>query len=264
MKVKLSATVPVVQYGNLVPEVEVEAETYEEAMRIAEGHIKSFWNKNVEAGKELADDLSNYKRLTAFVGGEIDYDESTHTYVWEGVKYISGSEYADSFKKPFDGQAIAQKMAEKVNVEASDILKMWQLKGEASRDFGNSIHKALQLYEQYKTLAETLDKTYHMHDNFILKDVVESFYEAHSEEKAVSEILIVDHDAKRAGRIDRLLVTGINKGRVEDFKTGDVSKNILTYWKQLEFYTEIMIAAGWKMEPPIIHGWNGKWEIYAR
>lgn len=257
---KLSAVIPVAQYSNIQPEFEVEAETYEQAMSIAEGYLKPFWNKYVEAGKELK--TGQFKRIKAFVGGEIDYDELNHVYSWNGAVYQSGSQYGETFKNPFDGQMIAKKMAEKVNVNPEDILKMWKLKGDASRDFGNAMHKALQLHEQYKSLSQSLGKAYHIHNNFVLKDIVESFYSSRGEEKAMSEITVVDHATQRAGCIDRLVILGDKHGRVEDFKSGEITKNLLPYQKQLEFYTNIMVTGGWKMEKPLIHGWDGKWETH--
>jgi hypothetical protein len=260
MKIKLSATVPVVQYGNLVPEVEVESKTFADGMAEAESYIREFWNKYVESGKELPN--GNTERVKAFVGGEIDYDKVAHVYTWNGKVYQSGSQYADSFRKPFDKQKIASLMGAKVQAKPEDIIKMWELKGKASRNFGSAVHEALQLHEQYKALSESLGKTTHIHDNFILKDIVESYYKLHGEEKAVSEITVVDHAAERAGQIDRLVILGEKHGQVRDFKTGEVKDKLSIYFKQLEFYTEIMQAAGWKMDSPEIDSWNGKWEIH--
>jgi hypothetical protein len=178
------------------------------------------------------------------------------------VPYLSGSAYAQSFKKPFDGVAISDKMASKIGVKGSDILKMWSLKGDASRDFGNAVHKALQLYETYKELSEALLKEYHIHDNFVLNSIVTDFYEAHKDEEAHSEIVIVDHEAKRAGTVDRFVVTGDKKGFITDFKTGSVEKELDIYWKQLNFYGDIFKANGWSVEEPVIYGWNSKWITY--
>jgi hypothetical protein len=222
--------------------------------------IERLYNKYAEKPIKLA--TGNVKRIKAFVGGEIDYDEVAHVYTWNGEVYLSGSQYAEQFKKPFDKVAISTAMAKKAGVDAEDIVKMWELKGEASRNFGTSVHQALQLHETYLELSKALQKEYHIHDNFVLKDIVESFYEAHKDEKAHSEILVVDHKTKRAGQIDRLVVTGNKRGFVTDFKTGDVTKNLDIYWKQLEFYSDILRAGGWTIDKPIIYGWNGKWETY--
>lgn len=247
---RINAHVPVQQYGYI----------YLSDLPDDPKEVERLYNKYAEKPIRLVG--GNTKRIKAFVGGEIDYDEDLHVYTWDGETYLSGSQYAESFKKPFDGQTISDKMAAKIGAKGEDILKMWALKGEASRDFGNAVHKALQLHETYKSLSDKLQKEYHIHDNFVLKDVVESFYKAHKNEKAESEIVVVDHATKRAGTIDRLVVTGDKKGFVADFKTGEVEKNLEVYSKQLQFYTEILEAAGWEMGSPVIYGWNGEWVTY--
>src|ERR1035441_1834353 len=107
MKVKLTATIPVAQYADLRPEIEVEADSYEEAFAEGEQYIRKFWNKYVVSGKELPD-MGNRVKLEAYVGGFVWYDKDTHTYTNEsGEVYLSGSVYSDQFKKPFDKQQIA-------------------------------------------------------------------------------------------------------------------------------------------------------------
>lgn len=246
----IKAHVPTQQYGF----VEVEGSLEERA------EIERLYNHYAET--PIVFKSGEIKRLKAFVGGFIDYDEVAHSYTWNGEVYLSGSAYANSFKKPFDSVAISQAMAKKSGVSAEDIVKMWGLKSEASRDFGNAIHKALQLYEQYKGLAEDLEKTYHLHDHPIIKNAVESFMDSHKE-RALSEVLVVDHKAKRAGQIDRLVILGDKHCRVEDYKTNaDVTKELEFYWKQLEFYGDILKADGWKVEPPVIHHFDGEWHQY--
>jgi hypothetical protein len=263
VKIKFTATVPVVQYGNIQPEIEVKAKTIEEASSIAETYIKTIWNRYVENGKQLS--VGNIERLQAWLGGEIDYDSDKHQYSWERVPYMNASRYAESLKAPFDGQIIAEKMAAKIDGKPEKILAMWNLKGQASRDFGSAIHAGLQLREQYRELSESLDKTYHIHDNPIIKEAVDAFFKDHDSEEALNEILVVDHAAKRAGTIDRLLVTGKNKCRVQDFKTGATVKDIKTYWIQLKFYSEMLENLGWTVEGLDIFHYenNGKWKTYT-
>jgi hypothetical protein len=263
MKVKLTAVVPTVQYGNLQPEVEVEGETYELAFAEAERLIKQFWNRYVEAGKELPE--NNTVILQAFCGGKVGYDKIAHVYTNPdnpSERYLSGSQYGESFLKPFDKLGISQAMAKKTGDNPEDITKMWELKAQASRAFGTAVHSAMQLYEQYKPLSDRLAKQTHIHDNFVLKPIVEAFYASHKE-TAMSEVLVVDHKAKRAGQIDRLVILGEKHGRVEDFKTGIVGEKLTSYLEQCKFYSGILEADGWKMEQPVIHEWNGEWRSYA-
>lgn len=263
MKVTLSAVIPVAQYANLQPTVEVEAETYEEAMAKAEAHITDFWNRHVENGKQIKGPSG--KKLTAFVGGDINYDPIAHIYTNDaGEVYMSGSQYAKQFEKEFNKEAIAAKMAEKWGVDASEVVAMWELKSQVSMGFGTALHGALELFGKYKALAETLSKETHLHDHPIIKTAVEGFYEGRGAEKAEYEVLVVDHAKKRAGQIDRLLITGANKCRVQDYKTNsDLTADKLDlYWKQLSFYADILKAGGWVVEGLDIFHWNGKWTTH--
>ena len=267
MKFSLSATIPVVQYGNLQPTLEVEAETFEEAFVEIMPRMKYIWDKYAEPGRDLKErDTSTRKRVQAFVGGEIWYDDATHTYTNDaGEVYLSGSQYAAQFEKPFNSQAISAKMAAKYGVDAADIVGMWELKAAISRAFGTSIHEALELYGKYGKLAAALDKTTHLHDHPVIKKAVESFYEAHTA-PAEYEVLIVDHTNKRAGRIDRLeLNWDMKTFRVQDYKTNaDITKHLPSYWKQLEFYGSIMEAHGWVAQGYDIFHWDGEWHTYSK
>ena len=262
MKFVIGATIPVMSYGNLQPSIEVEAETYEEAQAIAMVQIEKLWNKYGET--PLTKGKS--KKIDCYVGGSIFYDDDTHTYTNEkGEVYMSGSQYAKSLEKPFDLEKISQAMADKFGVESKDIKAMWQLKSEISTGFGTALHKALELYGRYESLSKAIEKTTHLHDHPVIQKAVEDFYGAHKGEKAVHEVFIVDHEAKRAGQIDRLLITGDKKCRVQDFKTNsNIEKSLPSYWIQLEFYAGILKANGWEVEGLDIFHWDGAWHDYNR
>jgi hypothetical protein len=264
MKYTLTSVIPVVSYGNIQPSIEVEADTFEQAQALVEPEMIKLWDKynpGVMRG-------GNRQLLKAFVGGEVYYDASTHTYTNEtGEVYESGSQYANKFRQPFDKQKIAEAMASKTGGSAEDIIKMWELKSEVSKDFGNAIHKALQLYEQYRSLAESLNKTTYSHDHPVIKNAVQSFINAHKGERVISEALVVDNTNKKAGQIDRLVIIDETKKicRVDDFKTNAaIEKELPVYWKQLEFYMGILEADGWTTQPPKIHHYNGEWKTYAK
>lgn len=281
MKFVIGATIPVMSYGNLQPSIEVEAETFEEAQAIAMPQIEKLWDKYGE--KPLT--KGERKLIKAYVGGEIYYDDATHTYTNEkGEVYMSGSQYAKSLEKPFDMEKISEAMATKFKVKAEDIKAMWALKSDISTGFGTAIHGALELYGRYKDLAGTIEKTTHHHDHPVIKKAVEGFYKGREGEKAVHEVFIVDHKAKRAGQIDRLLIVSppmsssevamtkdnpaqFKKGvcRVQDFKTNaSIEKSLPSYWIQLQFYADIMTANGWIVEGLDIFHWAGEWKTYEK
>ncbi len=261
MKYTITSTIPVVQYGNIIPSIEVEAETFDEARNMVLPEIEKLWAKY---GEKQLPSKTKRKLIQAFVGGSIFYDDDSHTYTnQKGEVYMSGSQYAKSLEKPFDLERISEAMAKKFGVDAKDIKEMWALKGEISTGFGTAIHKALEMYGRYNGLATSLEKTTHLHDQPVIKQAVESFYKGRENEKAVNEVFIVDHQAKRAGQIDRLLITGDKKCIITDFKTNSVIEGKLeSYWIQLSFYAAILQANGWDVEGLRIHHFDGEWHDY--
>lgn len=263
MKIKLGAVIPTVQYGNLQPEFEVEADDPIVAVASLEELIQNLWDKYGE--RPLVAKTSKGKLLKAWVGGEIYYDDVMHTYTNEsGDVYLSGSVYASSFEKPFDTASIAEKMSVKSGVSSEDIIKMWDMKRDISNGFGTAIHAAMELYGKYSKHSESFDKDYHLHDHPVIKNAVESFYEGRSKEVALYEALVVDHARKYAGQIDRVVKEG-DVYFIEDFKTNAKLKSdkLKNYWKQLSFYASIVEASGLKVGGLRIHHWNGDgWKTY--
>lgn len=273
MKYKISAVIPVAQFANLQPSIEIEAETFEAAQARVMPHIEKLWAQYGE--KPLVSVQPNAtKRLEAYIGGEIDYDEVNHIYSWNGEVYQSGSQYAKQFEKPFDAQAIAKKMATKYKVSPDEIATMWQLKARTSREFGTALHSALELYGRFSALATALERDTALHDHPVIKKAVQAFYKGREAEEAEYEVLVVDHKNKRAGRIDRLLRTsGELKGglveplfQVQDFKCNAIidKAKLAVYWKQLEFYSGILEANHIKTRPPVIFHYDGTWHEYNK
>jgi len=250
---KLTFHVPTQQYGFL----EIEGNSDETEI------MEKLYNQYAETPVSFK--KGNRKLLKAWVGGEVYYDEDAHQYTNEsGDVYLSGSVYASSFDKPFDVQAIANKMATKSGVAVEDILKMWDMKRDISNGFGTAIHAAMELYGKYMKYADSFEKDYHLHDHPIIKQAVESFYASRIKENALYEALVVDHTRKYAGQIDRV-VKEKEGYYIEDFKTNGELKpdKIKSYWKQLSFYASIVEASGNKVAGLRIHHWNGgEWTLY--
>lgn len=263
MKYTITSTIPVVQYGNVIPSIEVEADTFDEARTLVLPEIEKLWAKY---GEKPLPSKSKRKLVQAFVGGTVYYDDDTHTYTnQKGEVYLSGSQYAKSLEKPFELDKVSDAIGKKFNADPQAIRDMWKLKGDISSGFGTAIHAALEMYGRYDGLAKQIDKDTSLHDHPVIKKAVQSFYEGREKEKAEYEIFIVDHQAKRAGQIDRLLITGDKKCRVQDYKTNsDISKKLDSYWVQLKFYAEILEANGWIVEGNDIFHWNGEWKTYTK
>lgn len=262
IKFKIGATIPVVRYGNLMPELEVEAESYENAVALAMPKLEALWNRYCEPGSELRQ--GDRQQLEAFVGGSIYYDPVRHEYTNEaGEHYVSGSEYAHTFEEPFDTVKISEAMARKHGVSAADIRAMWAMKADISRGLGTALHAALELYGRYDGLATKLNRTTNLHDNPMVMEAVKQFYAEHNE-PAEYEVLVVDHAAKRAGRIDRLVQRSETEFFIEDFKTDvSIEKKLPKYQKQLSFYAAILGAAGMSVGGLRVHHWDGtRWTTH--
>lgn len=258
MKIKLGAVIPTVQYGNLQPEFEVEADDPVVAVASLEELIQNLWDKYGE--KPLVTKSGDRKLMKAFVGGEVYYDSLSHTYTNEaGEVYLSGSQYAKGKQKPFDIALMSAKVADKYKVDPKQIANIWERGGKVSREFGSTIHEALEVYGKYKSLSASVEKEYHLPNHPLLKNVVQGFYEGRGEEKAEHEVLVVDHKAKRAGCIDRLLITGPKKCIIQDFKI--THKEDIEYWTdQLTFYQGILEAGGWTVEKKEIYQYSEGWK----
>lgn len=287
IKYTLTAVVPVAQYANLQPAIEVEADSIKEAEAIVLPYIEEFYNKyadksKIGAAKNAA--KPGRKLLKDLFGNEIFYDEATHEYTNSlGEVYLSGSQYAK--EEEFDADYWANSFAEKYNLGedgAAKIKEMWNVNGNASSSFGTAVHAAIELYGQYRDIADVIDvdlktgerkklsakvdKNSSLSKLPYLKEVVEKFFnEERLAEPAKYEVLVVDHVNKRAGRIDRLVKEKDGTFSVRDMKTNHkiLKKERDIYSKQLSFYADILIANGAKISdnPIMLHHWvDGEWK----
>jgi len=283
IKYTLTAVVPVAQYANLQPAIEVEADSIEEAEGLVLPYIENFFNKYSEKAKIGAvKKAANPKRRLEIdlFGNEIFYDDEAHEYTNAlGEVYLSGSVYAG--EDTFDGDYWAEEFVATHGLKASDkdrILAMWDTNSKASSSFGTALHLAIELYGTYGPLADIVDvdlktgqrkkldakteKHSAMSKLPYLKQVVNAFFtDGRKAEVAQYEVLVVDHKNKRAGRIDRLLTLPDGSFAIRDMKTNHkiLKAERDKYTKQLSFYGDIIIANGGKLDvgnPLMLHHWN--------
>lgn len=287
LKYTLTAVVPVAQYANLQPSVEVEAETLEEAQEMVLPYIEEFFNKYSEKAKIGAEKRAISKGrvlLKDYFGNEIFYDDATHEYTNSlGEVYLSGSRFAA--EEPFDGDYWASEFVKKYGLKEDDkqrILAMWDTNGNASASFGTALHAAIELYGQYHDIADVIDidlktnkrkkldakteKNSAMSKLPYLKDVVTSFFtQERLSEVAQYEVLVIDHKNKRAGRIDRLVILEDGSLEIRDMKTNNkiLKPERDIYTKQLSFYGDILLANNAKLgdNPIMLHHWvDNEWK----
>lgn len=264
--VTIGAVIPTAQYSNINPIITVEVDDdIEEAKALAMSHIVGISQQYAEEGKALQGGTvsSNAKKVECLVGGSILYDPVAHVYTNDkGEVYLSGSAYAKQFDKPFEINAIAKKMSDKSGVPAQDIIDIWKLKGQASASFGTSIHEAMEMYGKYAEACKKLGKEYHISSIPVVSEIVANFFKGRESEKAIYEPMIVDHDRKWAGQIDRLVVTGDKKCIIGDYKTNSdmTPAKIETYTHQLSFYASIMESGGWTVDGLELYHLDGVWK----
>lgn len=288
VKYTLTAVVPVAQYANLQPAIEVEADSIEDAEKQVLPYIESFFNKYSEKHKIGAEKRAaspDRVELTDLFGNKIFYNDKTHEYTNSlGEVYLSGSQYAK--EEEFDADFWAQDIADRYGLDETakeKIKAMWEVNGTASNSFGTAVHAAIELFGEYRELADKIDldlktgerkkldantqKNSSMSKLPYLREVVEKFFtKERLAEKARYEVLVVDHKNKRAGRIDRLIKNDDGTFSIRDMKTNYkiLKKEKDTYSKQLSFYGDILIANGAKLseEKPLMlhHLKDGEWK----
>lgn len=192
------------------------------------------------------------------------FDEANHTYTHNGVVLQSVTNWIKQFVPEFPRDFIAGKTAKRDGVEVEEILEQWDMKGQASIDYGNSVHKASELLIKYGLYS----KTPH------LKLVAEELWKMLNHTGFHSEVIV--YDDKLAGTIDIIEKT-IKKGEVaiHDIKTGtdfdkkngmllgeysDLPNNDMSKFKiQLTKYKELL--EGMKdvkvVEMSVLH-WDGE------
>jgi hypothetical protein len=287
VKYTLTAVVPVAQYANLQPAIEVEADSIEDAEKQVLPYIESFFNKYSEKAKIGAEKRAlspDRVELTDIFGNKIFYNDKTHEYTNSlGEVYLSGSQYAK--EEEFDADYWAEDIRSRYGLDETakeQIKQMWEVNGSASNSFGTAVHAAIELFGEHRELADKIDfdlktgerkkidtkteKNSSMSKLPYLKEVVEKFFtKERLAEKAKYEVLVVDHKNKRAGRIDRLLKNEDGTLSIRDMKTNYkiLKKEKDTYSKQLSFYGDLLIANGAKLsedKPLVLHHLkDGEW-----
>lgn len=202
----------------------------------------------------------DFKEVVTFTGETILYDLVNHGYkTLDGKPLLSGSKYKKDLEAPFPPDQHI-KTGDKYGMPPEDVQAMWSMNSYVSRNFGNAVHKGLEMYLKYQ--HHTNEKNYFLPNNKIVRQAVLAFPDLDSE--GHSEIMVSDTKQGMVGQIDRLKVIGEKVGEIEDFKTdADIKKNLKGHFNQLSFYAHILRAFGWEIETLRIWNWDGAvWTKY--
>lgn len=96
---------------------------------------------NIEKVKE------DYQRkLDIFKDPKFIFNESAHTYHFDGIKYDSVTTFLRIFKTPFDRMYWAKRKARERGIEVDEILNEWQEKANIANSLGTEVHKWIEDY----------------------------------------------------------------------------------------------------------------------
>ena len=292
----IKATIPVVNYGNISPELTIEAETFAEAQAIAMPQIEALWAQYCSPGSELKKrDTTTDLEFETIVSTMCDsktfyFNAEQHIYKDENgnTDFLSGSKFAHKYVPPFPKEEAIIRCAQAWGSTEDEVRDMWKLKGDSSGAFGTGIHAALELYGKHKELGKVAGAkkgiNAALHTQPLLTKIVSEFYKTREHETALYEAGVISKDGKRIGQLDRTLIVDPIKKicRVQDFKTNDdittvgSPKTLLapftdmentklnSYWLQLSFYASILEEYGWTVEGLDIFHYTDKWVTYTR
>lgn len=274
-KYQLSAVIPTGQYMNLQPTIEGDdlAELEAQIQDIASRYGMPF-----KVTGTVPTTTNTLQEITTFTNEKIRYDASAHEYFdLDGNKLLSASTYAQKFAKPFNKEVMLPVCEKAWGVPAKDIAEIWDMNSEISTLYGSSLHKALELYAEHshngrKIIDAKIAKgkefegapNYVLPNNPWLAKVVKDFYSMDQPRgKVHSEVWLSCLRDKIAGQADRILQTGENMYRVQDFKTGkELDKHkIKQYQAQMSAYAHMLKQAGFGVEEEmdIFHHDGEKW-----
>lgn len=263
----ITATIPVkgIQYCDLRPTISADNIEEYKAQLAEVGRLAG----NVEFAERMSggsDGTTTPKQLLQFKDTKVKFDPVAHEY--DG--YVSGSKFADMFVEEFKKDFIAGKIADKcTNLDASDVLKLWDTKGEVSRSFGTAVHAAIEnrfRFDPWKNQLGGMEKI--MSNVPYINDIVDMVWDTvklTEDQEPMPEFFVANDEDKVCGFIDLLVCDKKNKTcHIYDWKTNNEFKeikwvdgspyaklepNMLSVYKlQLSLYAHCLKKAGYKVD----------------
>lgn len=174
----------------------------------------------------------------------IKFDENSHTYTHTETKekFISVTTLLGKYKKPFDKEFHAKRVADREGVPIEMVLEMWENEKNKACDRGTNIHKLLEDYIEYGEVNDTFSWLYKSYDKSV-EWHVDSF------NKILSESVLYNEEFKVAGMADLIYEHKNGEFTVGDFKTN----------KKFRFSSPF----GERMLEPVDHLHNCEFNVYA-
>jgi len=291
-KISIGATIPCMQYGNLTPTIELEDVSVEDGLEFAMTHIKKMFSKYSEKG-ELKENVvieATGTKKSFNENIEIAFEPINHTYHYGDKKLISATEYIKKFYKPFDAETISAVSAKAWGVKQQDVKDLWDENGKLTSQLGNVIHKALETYDRFRELGQTINSNRELDGNYalpkhpIIKSAIEGFIAINKTTgEVIPEALITDIKNGFCGHADRILITDKKKKicKIQDYKINIDAEEIKSsdkplapfntlpankitkYQLQLSFYANMLEQSGWKVTGLDVFVLEDKWKHFA-
>lgn len=156
----------------------------------------------------------------------IKFDEATHVYrnVKSGERYTSATQLISKFKKPFDSNFHAERVAKREGVSKEMVLEMWENEKNKSIVRGKNYHSLLENYVRFGETEKDYGWLYKSFEKQREK-LVGNCKNVHAEK------LLWNDEYKLAGTCD-LLYEHDNNFTIMDYKT---NKAITAYSKYGEY-----------------------------
>lgn len=294
---KIGAVIPVAQYANISPEIEIQFDntdsvtSFERGRDKAIGYISELFSKYSEKGglvpKEILKATGTKKSFNEDL--EVAFEPIQHTYLFENAYLTSATEYIKRFYKPFDAETLSGVLESKWLVKAQVIKDIWDGNGDLTSSFGNVVHKAIEFYHNYREAGNTIatakgeTQNYVIPKHPILKSIIEGFIALDKRKgKIVSEVLVTDVKKGICGHADAIEILNEKKKicRIGDIKVNigseEIDKNnkvlapfdklpankLSKYQLQMSIYANMLEASGWTVEGLDVYVYEYGWKHY--
>jgi len=141
------------------------------------------------------------------------FDPVAHSYKNEftGEVYTSASAILNKFKKPFEADVIAERVAKKRKCTVAEVKAEWKQANDFSKTYGTEIHAAI---EQYNKMGTYDIKYVDIIQAYIDLDLIDA-----KRDNILSEQQVYNHEYKIAGTADIIRVEDKGGFSIFDFKT---------------------------------------------
>lgn len=172
---------------------------------------------------DLAKIKQDYEsRLKYFEDPKFVFEEDSHTYHYDGVKYDSVTTFLKRFKVPFDREYWLKRKSQELGVDQSVLENDWSLKASTANFLGTNVHKWIEDFWSGKNPSLPTDEEELKRVQYFL-DLYEKRFKNLVPLK--SELRIFSKKWRLAGTIDQPLLLWDEKQFIPLFLIGDWKTN---------------------------------------